>query len=200
MQLLPPTVINTKRLIIRPWREEDLEPFAKMNADPRVMEFFPKTLSREESDLMAKKRMAEIEEQGWGIWAVSVKNFAPFIGFIGIAPVSFTAHFTPAVEIGWRLAYDFWGQGYALEGAQAALQFGFKTVQLSEIVSFAVTANLRSRKLMEKLGMHRNPKEDFEHPRIEDGHPLRKHVLYRIRQEEWRLPAGFVYSAERKSD
>jgi 3-dehydroquinate dehydratase / shikimate dehydrogenase len=186
---MQPQVIKTQRLILRPWQEEDLEPFAKLNADPRVMEYFPATLNRQESDQLAKRMSMKIEEQGWGFWAVSVPGVAEFIGLIGIAQVNFTSHFTPAVEIGWRLAYDFWGQGYALEGAQASLQFGFKTLQLDEIVSFTTVANQRSRRVMEKLGMLRDPKEDFEHPRLKENDPLRLHVLYRIKRQEWSLPS-----------
>lgn len=196
MNLRSPAIIRTKRLVLRPWKKEDLEHFAKLTADPRVMEYFPAPLTREESDQLAQRISKMIEEQGWGFWAVSVPGVADFIGFIGIAQVHFTAHFTPAVEIGWRLAYDFWGQGYALEGALASLQFAFNTLQLDEIVSFTTVTNMRSRKVMEKLGMHRNPEEDFDHPKLAEGHPLRRHDLYRITRNEWNLPSEFIYSHE----
>ncbi len=175
-----PPIIKTERLILRPWKEEDFEPFAKMNADPRVMEYFPTLLNRQESDACAERFAKEIRERGWGLWAVSEKDGAPFIGFIGLAPVHFTAHFTPAVEIGWRLAHDFWGKGYATEGAKKALQYGFEVLSLEKIVSFTAVQNMRSRRVMEKIGLHHNPADDFDHPRLPEGHPLRRHVLYQL--------------------
>jgi 3-dehydroquinate dehydratase / shikimate dehydrogenase len=177
--------IKTERLILRPWKETDLEPFARLNADPRVMEYFPSTLSREESDLLAKRISAKIKEQRWGLWAVSIPNQEEFIGFIGLAQVNFEAPFTPAVEIGWRLAYDFWGKGYAPEGARAALNYGFNTLNLDEIVSFTAVANERSRKVMEKIGMHHSSEEDFDHPKIAPGSQWRRHVLYKIQRTEF---------------
>lgn len=179
-------MIQTKRLILRPWREEDFEPFAALNADARVMEYFPATLTRAESDAMATRVKREIEERGWGLWAVSVPGEADFIGYIGLKPVDFTAHFTPAVEIGWRLAFDFWCKGYAAEGALAALRYGFDVLKLNEIVSLTTPGNIRSRRVMEKIGMHRDPKDDFDHPKLPEGHPLRRHVLYRILRKDFR--------------
>lgn len=173
-------MIRTKRLILRPWTQADFEPFAQLNADPRVMEYFPSTLSRIESDRQAEKISHLISKQGWGLWAVSIPGIAEFIGFVGLNPVTFSAHFTPAVEIGWRLAYDFWGRGYALEGALAALNYAFATLHLKEVVSFTAIQNMRSIRLMEKLGMHHDPKDDFDHPNLPEGDPLRRHVLYRI--------------------
>lgn len=178
-------MIPTKRLILRPWKHTDFEPFAQMNADPRVMECYPSTLSRQESDAMAQKLMQEIESQGWGLWAVSIIGGADFIGYVGLKKVLFEAPFTPAVEIGWRIAYDYWNQGYATEGAKACLKYGFETLKLNEIVSFTAVQNSRSRRVMEKIGMHFNPKDDFDHPRLSEGHPLRRHVLYRISKNEW---------------
>jgi 3-dehydroquinate dehydratase/shikimate dehydrogenase len=182
-------VIQTERLILREWQETDLEPFAKLNADPRVMEYFPSTLSREESDQLAKRLQGKIQEKGWGFWAVSVPDLADFIGFIGLNYVdqsTLPAPFTPAVEIGWRLAFDHWGKGYAVEGAKAALAYGFKTLHLKEIVSFTAVENRRSRRVMEKIEMHRDPKDDFQHPKIPEGHALKRHVLYRLSQPDWR--------------
>lgn len=173
-------MIKTNRLLLRPWRDEDLEPFAKMNADPKVMECFPATLTRQQSDDLAKKIITKMEKQGWGLWAVSVPGIADFIGFIGLSIPSFEAHFTPAVEVGWRLAHPFWGKGYATEGARAVLEYGFKELDLKEIVSFTAANNARSIHVMEKIGMHRNPKDDFDHPMLKEGDPLRRHVLYRI--------------------
>ena len=181
------TILKTKRLLLRPWREEDLEPFAHLNADARVMEYFPSILSREESVQMAHRMQAAIEKRGWGFWAVSVPGIAEFIGFIGLNKIesTYAVPFAPAVEIGWRLAFDYWGKGYATEGALACLKYGFEVLNLEEIVSFTAVQNQRSRRLMEKLGMHRDPKDDFENPKIPEGHPLRRHVLYRIRRKEW---------------
>lgn len=161
-----------------------------MNANPRVMEYFPATLSRRESDEMMNRMQTKIEERGWGWWAASLATDGKFIGFIGMNDVTqatFPAHFTPAVEIGWRLAYPFWGKGYAVEGALACLKYGFETLNLEEIVAFTAVQNMRSRKVMEKICMHHDPKDDFDHPKVPEGHPLRKHVLYRINQRQWRL-------------
>ncbi len=177
--------IKTKRLLLRPWREEDFTAFAQLNGDVKVMEYFPSTLSRQESDDLGKRLSSKLEEQGWGLWAVSIPDIADFIGFIGLNKVPFTAPFTPAVEVGWRLAHKFWGQGYATEGALASLKYGFETLDLEEIVSFTATANMRSRNVMEKIGMHRSSQDDFDHPRIAPENNLRRHVLYRIHSKEW---------------
>jgi 3-dehydroquinate dehydratase/shikimate dehydrogenase len=180
-----PSLIKTKRLILRPWREEDLEPFAKMNADPRVMECFPSTLNREESDALAKRMSNQLNEQGWGRWAVSVPGVAEFIGFIGLAVPPFNAHFMPAVEVGWRLAHEHWGKGYATEGALASLEYGFETLQLKEIVSFTTIHNQRSIAVMKKIGMHHDSADDFDHPMLPADHKLLRHVLYRMSSTEW---------------
>ena len=181
-EISPPT-IETARLRLRPWRDADLEPFAALNADPRVMEFFPKRLSREESDALATRIRDRIDQRGFGLWAVEVPGLAPFVGFVGLAVPSFEAHFTPCVEIGWRLAYEHWGQGYASEAALAGLDFGFSQLGLTEIVSFTSTVNTRSMRVMERIGMTHAPEDDFDHPALAEGHPLRRHVLYRIRPE-----------------
>jgi 3-dehydroquinate dehydratase/shikimate dehydrogenase len=131
---------------------------------------------------------AKIEERGWGWWAATIPGIADFIGFIGlnnIDKLTFSAHFTPAVEIGWRLAFNYWGKGYATEGAKAVLTYGFETLKLGEIVSFTAVQNMRSRRIMEKIGMHHDPKDDFDHPKLPEGHALRRHVLYRLKQKEW---------------
>lgn len=184
--------IRTKRLILRPWQESDLKPFAQLNADPRVMEYFPSVLSHKESDDLARRIIAKLEEQGWGLWAASVPDVADFIGFIGLAKPSFEARFTPAVEVGWRLAFDYWGKGYATEGAQAALQYGFDHLKLDEIVSFTAVQNMRSRRIMEKISMHHDPKEDFDHPKLPKEHKLNKHVLYRLGANEWQQQEAIV--------
>lgn len=179
-------VMKSNRMILRPWREEDLEPFALLNADPRVMEYFPATLSREESDQLAKRVIKCYEDNGYCLWAVEIPDIANFIGFIGLAPIPFTAHFTPAIEVGWRLAYDYWGYGFATEGANLALDYGFNVLNQDEIVSITTVENLRSRRVMERIGMHRNLMDDFDHPKLPAGHPLMRHVLYRITNEEWK--------------
>ena len=174
--------LRTARLRLRVWTAADLAPFADLNADPRVMEHFPAPLSRAESDALAARIAAHFAAHGFGLWAVEVPGVTAFIGFVGLAVPSFTAPFTPCVEIGWRLAAAHWGAGYATEGARAALDFGFGSLGLDEIVSFTVPANQRSRRVMERLGMHRAPEDDFDHPLLPPGHPLRPHVLYRMRR------------------
>lgn len=179
-------MIKTQRLVLRQWQKEDEEPFVCMNADPRVMEFFPDLKTRHESDAMIKRLSNHIARCGWGFWAVSLLETNQFIGFIGLEEVSFKTDFTPAVEIGWRLSYDFWGRGYATEGALASLQYGFQVLKLDTIVSFTAVQNLRSRAVMERIGMHY--KSEFEHPKLPEGHPLRKHVLYEIKKSFYILP------------
>lgn len=174
----------TGRLALREWRDRDLTAFAELNADPRVMEFFPKTLTRTESDQLASRIRAHFSEHGFGLWAVEVRGVSPFVGFVGLAVPGFDAHFTPCVEVGWRIAYSHWNNGYATEGAQAALAYGFSELGLSEIVSFTVPRNIASRRVMEKLGMSYNSGEDFGHPGLPDGHPLRRHVLYRLKRPQ----------------
>jgi len=176
----PGARLTTGRLLLRGWRGSDLESFAALNADPAVMEHFPALLTRAESDEAAGRIRAAFVRQGYGFWAVEVPGEAPFIGFVGIGSPRFEAHFTPCVEIGWRLATAAWGRGYATEAARAALDYGFATLGLDEIVAMAVPGNRRSLKVMEKLGMRRDPAGDFDHPLIAPGHKLRRHVLYRI--------------------
>ena len=179
-------MIKTERLILRPWQAHDLEPFAKLNADPRVREYFPGLLSRKESDHFVKLMSDHINTWDWGLWATSLIETDEFIGFIGLQHVNFQAHFTqtPAVEIGWRLAFNYWGKGYATEGALAALRYGFDTLNLQEIVSLTPVQNQRSRHVMEKIGMHHDIKDDFNHPKLSDDHPLKRHVLYRLKKDE----------------
>jgi RimJ/RimL family protein N-acetyltransferase len=175
--------MNTARLKLRLWTEEDLAPFAAMNADPVVMEYFPSVLTREESDAVAMRIRAHFDERGYGLWAVEVEGGSPFVGFVGLMAPSFQAHFTPCVEVGWRLDRAHWGHGYATEAAREALRFGFLEVGLTEIVSMTTPANVRSRRVMERLGMTRDPQDDFDHPRVPPESPLRRHVLYRLRRE-----------------
>ena len=179
------TAILTDRLQLRHWREADREPFRAMNADPRVMKFFPNMLTAEESDRAMDRVQAKIEERGWGLWAAESRVDGSLLGFIGLSTPGFDAHFTPAIEIGWRLRCEAWGKGLATEGARAAMRFGFENAGLNQIVSFTTEANLRSRRVMEKLGMRHDERDDFDHPQIAEGHPLRRHVLYRISRKEW---------------
>ena len=174
-------MVETERLLLREWREDDFEPFARMCADPRVMEFFPATLTREETAAGIERGRAHFARHGFGWWAAELKETGAFIGFIGLAVPYFEAHFTPCVEVGWRLAAEYWRRGLATEGARASLRYGFEVLGLAEIVSFTTVANVRSRRVMEKIGMTHDPADDFDHPRIAEGHPLRRHVLYRLR-------------------
>ena len=182
----PPHDLRTERLLLRRWRPADCALFAALNADPTVMEFFPALLSREESDARIARIEAHFDRHGFGLWAVEIPGVAPFAGFIGLSIPDYETPFTPCVEIGWRLAAAYWDRGYATEGARAALAFGFDTLQLTEIVSFTVPANLRSRRVMEKLGMTHQPTDDFDHPLLPEGHWLRRHVLYRIARPQFR--------------
>jgi RimJ/RimL family protein N-acetyltransferase len=241
MLSIAPNILTTQRLILRPWRETDWDGFARLNADPAVMEFMPRCLSRDESDAIAARYQAGIEARGWGFWAVEVKgaddrargesavtasgadaagagesdssmpgvdargesNVAAaigkssvaspdgavvgattprpaFIGFVGLSVPRFVAHFTPCVEIGWRLSKEHWGNGYASEAATACLRFGFEKLTLKQIVAFTVPLNKRSIGVMERIGMSRNPADDFDHPNLPPGDRLRRHVLYRM--------------------
>jgi RimJ/RimL family protein N-acetyltransferase len=172
--------LSTGRLKLRQWRDADLAPFAALNADPEVMRYFPSTLAQEQSDEFAGYVYETIERQGWGLWAVEVTDGPPFIGFVGLNRVSFEEHFTPAVEVGWRLDRPFWGNGYATEAAAAAVTFGFEQLDLEEIVSFTSTVNEPSIRVMRRLGMRHDAAGDFDHPRVPEGSPVRRHVLYRL--------------------
>lgn len=175
-------MLTTARLRLREWTPADLEPFAALNADPRVMEFFPATLCRHESDGAAQRIHDHFAANGFGLWVVEVLGGTSFAGIVGLCVPKFEAHFTPCVEIGWRLAHAFWGRGYATEAARAALAHGFGALDLDEIVSFTVPANTRSRAVMERLGMKHSPDDDFLHPNLPKAHPLARHVLYRARR------------------
>ena len=178
-------ILLTDRLILRHWRESDREPFARLNADPRVMQFLPRLLSREESDAAAERIEDHFRRHGFGLYAAELRERNGFIGFIGLSIPAFKARFSPCIEIGWRLAAEHWGQGLATEGASAVARHAFADLGLSEIVSFTVPANARSRRVMEKLGMTHNAAEDFDHPQLPPGHPLRRHVLCRLSRSGW---------------
>jgi len=171
-------ILATGRLRLRPWKESDFAPFAALNGDPLVMEHFPAVKSRAQSDAEAHRILSRLDARGWGHWAIEVVGGAPFIGFAGLAEKTFAAPFTPCVEVGWRLARDAWGHGYATEAARAALAFGFRELGLAEIVSYTTLRNARSIAVMERLGMRRDI--EFEHPLLPVGSPVRSHILYRL--------------------
>ncbi len=180
-----PVTLSTERLILRQWQPEDRAPFAALNADPEVMEFFPAPLTREESDRLAGGFAQHIETHGYGRWVVEERTSSAFLGFVGLSSPAYTTHFTPCTEIAWRLGRAAWGQGFASEAAREALRFGFRELGLPEIVSFTAVENERSQRVMQRLGMQRDLAGDFEHPSLAPGHPLRPHVLYRMSQAQF---------------
>ena len=177
--------LRTERLLLREGLASDREPFAALNGDPEVARYLTRPLDRAASDELVDRIQARWASDGHGLWAVERLDDGSFIGFIGLAAPHFEAHFTPAVEVGWRLARSAWGHGFATEGARAALAWGFGTLGLREIVSFTTPANRRSRAVMERLGMTRDLLGDFDHPNVPPGDPLRRHVLYRLPRERW---------------
>ena len=182
--------LRTQRLILRPWRDTDLAPFAAMATDPEVMAYLFQGPERAASDALAARIRAHFTTHGYGLWAVEVPDAAPFIGFVGIRQVAYAAHFTPAVDLGWRLAREHWGRGYATEAAAAVIDFGFDRLDLRELVAYTVPANRRSRQVMRRLGMTHTEADDFDHPQLPAGHRLARHVLYRLARMAWRgLPA-----------
>lgn len=180
---------DTERLRLRQWCAADRNPFAVLNADPRVMEFYPAPLSRAESDALANRCQALIAERGWGFWAVETIDTQEFVGFVGLHTPVPELPFSPCVEIGWRLAAKHWGKGFATEAARGALRIGFEQLGLPEIVSFASVGNIRSRAVMDRLGM-RQTEEMFEHPAIPEGSALRQHCLYRLSRGRWLASAA----------
>lgn len=182
-------MIETRRLLLRRWRPEDLEPFAALNADPVVMEHLPAPLSRDEAAALIERLEGHFDAHGFGLFAVEVRGEEPCIGYLGLTRVAFETAFTPAVEIGWRLARHAWGRGFATEAARAVLAFAFDEIGLGEVVSFTVPANRRSQAVMERIGLVRDPAGDFDHPALPEGHRLRAHVLYRIDEATWRSGA-----------
>jgi RimJ/RimL family protein N-acetyltransferase len=170
----------TARLHLRQWRAGDLAPLAALNADPEVMRFQPAVLSRAESDALAAREQAHLERRGFALWALERRTDGAFLGFTGLAVPAFEAPFTPCVELGWRLARAYWGCGFATEAARACLELAFGELSLQEVLAFTVPQNLRSRAVMQRLGMQHDALGDFEHPRLPQGHALRPHVLYRL--------------------
>lgn len=178
-------VLTTRRLLLRRWEQRDRAPFAALNADPEVMAHLPACLTRAESDALVDRIEAALDRDGFGLWAVEVAATGEFVGFTGLTPVPFDAHFTPAVEVGWRLDRQAWGHGYATEAAQASLAFAFDEIRLDEVVSMTVPINVRSRAVMRRIGMVHHPADDFDNPRLREGR-LRRHVLYRMTADHWR--------------
>jgi RimJ/RimL family protein N-acetyltransferase len=177
--------LESDRLLLRAWRDEDLPAFAALNADPQVMRYFPAPLTAEQSHAQADKIRQYMQQNGWGLWAVEEKDGAPFIGFVGLAIPAEDLPCSPCIEIGWRLAAAHWGKGYATEAARSALRYAFEQLDLAEVVSFTAETNQPSRRVMERIGMTSRD-ENFLHPRLPQGHPLQKHVLYRLAQQTWR--------------
>jgi len=184
-------LLESERLILRPWRAADLPHLVAMNADPAVMEFMPALLDAAESAVQAARFRLHFDRHGFGPWAIQEKGGASFLGFVGLLVVGFEAPFTPAIEIAWRLARPHWGRGIATEAARRALAFGFGPGGMAEIVSFTVPRNRRSRAVMERLGMVRDPAGDFDHPALPSGHALRRHVLYRLQADRFVTTAGY---------
>jgi len=185
-------VLRTERLLLRPWRAEDRGAFAAANADPEVRRFFPSVLSRAESDTNADFLASQFDRHEYGPWAVEVPGVTPFAGFCGLWDVVQGPH-APAVEIGWRLAREFWGRGYATEAARAGLAFGFVEAGLPEIVAFVAPGNRPSRNVMDRIGLLEDPDGAFDHPRVADGHWLKRHFLYRLKRAAWTPPGLPAY-------
>jgi len=176
--------LQTSRLILRNWKQKDIEPFAILNSDPRVCEFLPNILSREETLTSVKKIQSHFKKYAFGLFAVELINTKTFIGFVGLKYFSFDSHFTPSVELAWRLSWENWGRGLATEAAQKVTQYGFETIGLPEILAITAKNNQRSRRVMEKLGMYTSEDENFLHPQLEYSHPLAEHVLYRFHDKK----------------
>lgn len=176
--------LETARLVLRQWKKSDFPDFALLNSDPEVMEYFPNTLSKSESDSMAERCKSLISERGWGFWVAELKENSRFLGFVGLHQPKDTLPFSPCVEIGWRLSKQYWGKGYATEAANRSLLYAFEDLQFDEVVSFTPDSNSRSRAVMERLGMV-NSGQNFKHPDIPKNHPLSLHVLYKITNTEW---------------
>ncbi len=179
-------ILDTDRLILREWKDEDIPAFIAMNQDPRVMEFFPALRTEQESRALVERICQHFRAHGFGAFAVELKATGEFIGFTSLMIPDFEAHFTPCVEIGWRLAHKFWGKGYATEAAKAVLKEGFEKHGLEEIVSFTSMLNKPSMRVMEKIGLKRDLNGDFDHPNIPKDHRLARHVLYRLSMKDYK--------------
>jgi RimJ/RimL family protein N-acetyltransferase len=181
-----PLELRTRRTLLRQWKDSDLPAWIAMNADPQVRRHFPALLTEEEACGEAQRVRDAISQRGWGIWALEIPGVLPFAGLVGLHVTSFDAPFVPAVELGWRLPQAAWGQGYASEAAAAAVEFAFDTLELPQVVAFTIPANTASRRVMERLGMRHDAADDFDHPKVEPGHPMRRHVLYRLTREMYK--------------
>jgi ribosomal-protein-alanine N-acetyltransferase len=180
-----PPILRTPRLILREWRDEDLEPFVTLSMDPEVMQYLTRPRERAEVERWVEGVRTHFRHHGFGLWALEVPGITPIAGFTGLTIVPYEAHFTPAVEIAWRLARECWGNGYVTEAAAATLDFAFSDLHLEEIVANAAVANRASIRVMERMGMMRNPHDDFDHPLMPPGDPLRRQVLYRLTRNMW---------------
>lgn len=174
-----PVELHTRRCVLRQWQDSDFAPWAQMNADPEVRRYFSEVLDAERAGAEASRCREAIAQRGWGMWALEIPGEFKFTGFVGLHVPHYDAPFVPAVEVGWRLPRAAWGRGFATEAAQAALAFAFERLALREVIAIAVPANAASLRVMERLGMHRDPTGDFDHPRVDAGQGLRRHVLYR---------------------
>lgn len=179
------TIIETERLILRTWRKEDTDPYFQINQDPKVMEYFPGLQDLETTKNFIIKVNNHFDKHGYTLYATARKDTNEFIGFIGLFVADFEAHFTPATEIGWRLSSKHWGKGFATEGAKAVLDYAFKELEIPEIVSFTAEGNAKSIKVMQKIGLQHNAGNDFDHPKLDDASPLKRHVLYRLTREDY---------------
>jgi RimJ/RimL family protein N-acetyltransferase len=189
--------MRTERLVLRHWHNSDRQPFARLNADARVMEFMPSVLSEQESNSLVDRIEEHFQEHGFGLYAAEIRSGRRFIGYIGLSVPTFHAAFTPCVEIGWRLAREYWGLGLATEGAREIVRCAFEELNLQELVSFTVPANARSLGVMKKIGMTYDPNDDFDHPRLPVGHTLRRHVLYRLSHSTWNLRRSILTATPR---
>lgn len=179
--------LRTRRLLLRQWRDEDLTAFARLSANAAVMEYLLPFEGPAATELFVLRIREHFEQYGFGYWVVEIPEVNGFIGIVGLARVTYEGRFTPAVEIGWRIDSAYWGQGFATEAATLAIDDGFRRLGLQEIVALTVPGNRRSRRVMERLGMKRSEKDDFDHPLVPNGHPLKRHVLYRLTRRDWQI-------------
>ena len=180
-------ILETKRLILRTWKSADIDPMSVINQDPKVMEYFPATQDKAQTKTLIRRFIAQQEKLGYSLYAVELKENHEMIGWVGLSQSVFDAHFTPATEIGWRLSSKHWRQGYATEAALAILDYAFNTLGLEEVVSFTSVNNTPSRRVMEKIGLHYDPQDDFDHPTLDKNSPLKRHVLYRKTKDNYQL-------------
>ena len=178
-------ILETDRLLLRTWDDHDLQPMLAINQDPKVMEYFPELQNLEATKKLIIRINNHFEKYGYTVYATERKDSSECIGFIGLFTPEFESHFTPTTEIGWRLSSKHWGQGFATEGAQAVLDYAFKELKIPEIVSFTAAGNAKSIRVMEKIGLQHNENDDFDHPKLDDDSPLKRHVLYRLRREKY---------------